>query len=673
MHRRGWTPGDLPGLVLDLACAAGGSWWIYSVAAVYAGLSFDTYMAGLFGFVPAAVALLVWVAWTPEGVETPASPEASDLPLQPSAGLAAASAVVITAWWALDLPFALGGLFAAVTVGVALWNRPWTPAFGPTVADRRDAAGLAVAIGAFCMFVAWVHHPIWDDAYHVNAILSTLEHPDLPLLSFDGLHGDTSVPIQQLIHRPQTHEVAVATLARLTGIDGRTLYWLVLPQLFAALLVIASWRLAKAVDARSAWLAAPLVVFVLVCWGGDIRTYGAYAVLRLFEGKAFFYGALIPALVVAAGRFATAPSARTWALLLLTQCWCAMFSSSALVLAPIAAGLALLPFLARRTAPTLAAGLAASAPLVAVLLLMKLEVSGVGGLRSDGWVRSGEAVIGTTLRAPLAMALFAASPLAVVLRRTPSGWLPAYALASFLLVFNAFTPAVLSRVASLFSWRLYWCVPLPALLATVVAMLTLALWDRRKGGAAVLVAFCVAFWAAGPTSWTYSENTSFRFMAWRNDPDVEATAEAVVALTTPADLVLAPPRVAERIAMQTGRPRLMSIREQYLVNLARHWGDDETLRRMRLMMLVEGTLPRLKKFQRTDQSVYRMRGDGFPPDAEPWREKEKAFADLETSEIRVVVVRDNVKFQDRLEAMGFREAVSFPRYQVFVRDPQPTR
>ena len=160
---------------------------------------------------------------------------------------------------------------------------------------------------------------------------------------------------------------------------------------------------------------------------------------------------------------------------------------------------------------------------------------------------------------------------------------------------------------------------------------------------------------------------------WRNDPDVEATAEAVVALTTPADLVLAPPRVAERIAMQTGRPRLMSIREQYLVNLARHWGDDETLRRMRLMMLVEGTLPRLKKFQRTDQSVYRMRGDGFPPDAEPWREKEKAFADLETSEIRVVVVRDNVKFQDRLEAMGFREAVSFPRYQVFVRDPQPTR
>jgi hypothetical protein len=40
-----------------------------------------------------------------------------------------------------------------------------------------------------------------DDGYYLNAVVQHLEHPTLAVLSFDGLHGDLTAPIQQVMHR----------------------------------------------------------------------------------------------------------------------------------------------------------------------------------------------------------------------------------------------------------------------------------------------------------------------------------------------------------------------------------------------------------------------------------------------------------------------------------------
>ena len=66
----------------------------------------------------------------------------------------------------------------------------------------------------------------------------------------------------------------------------------------------------------------------------------------------------------------------------------------------------------------------------------------------------------------------------------------------------------------------------------------------------------------------------------------------VLEITEPTHLVLADKRVAERITGLAGRPRLVSVRESYLTNLSRYWGDAEFQDRLAMMKLASESIPR---------------------------------------------------------------------------------
>lgn len=576
----------IPGLTVDAFAVGMGVWWLYSVSLVYAGRSFDELMLGL------PLALLVALG----AIGTLTRRWSSDRPAPVGAlpswlpWLLVPAVFGLIGWHVAALPFVVAWLpLALAVVGANLAIGPQVSLGSPT-ADRRDLLSIGLAVLVAAVVVTGTHRFEVDDAYHINAMISTLEHPDLPVLSFDGLHGDERAPIQQLIHRPQTYEILVAALARLTGADPRSIYWIHLPIGLAGLVVLSTWRLARLLDRRSAWLAIWVVFLIWNAWGDDYRTYGSYTYPRLFQGKPFFILFFVPALLTGGARFTATPSWRAFVVLLLTQCAAVTWTSSALVLSPVVAGIGLLSQVRpnRRSLLTAAVGLLASVPLAVSLILTKLELRAVGGLRHDGWIRDASAVLGTTDRAPLALLTLALLPLLGLLaRREGSAWLARVSGLFVLLVFNGFTaPFLAENVAELFSWRLYWTVPLPLWVA-----ITLALgmsFDGRgslahRAGRIALALFGLALFIGAGRQVHRNHRVSWSWWSHKTPFHHQVLAERVDELTDRGDLVAAAPRVAERVVGLDDRPFLTSVRQSYLTNLSRHWSPEETAGRQLLL------------------------------------------------------------------------------------------
>lgn len=649
---------SLPTMALDAFAILMGSWWLYSVVLVYSYQSFDTLVMGLFLPLLLGIALcaaLVRPAVAPLPVPEPTPP--SWLP----AGLLPVG-FGLGCWWALGLPFWFAWVPIAVYTGLLV--RYGGAMRGPASVElsTKDAVSLLLAMGFAFALVSGIHRPEVDDAYHINAMIGALEHPELPVLSFDGLHGDVNAPIQQLIHRPQTYEIFIAALARVTGMNPRSIYWMFLPALIGPLMAISVWRFLKALAPDHAWAAIWLVFAVWLAWGDDYRAYGSYTFARLSQGKPVFITLFVPAILYSAARYSDRPSARSFGLLCLTQCAAATYTSSALLLGPIAAGIGLLAQIrfTRRGLIVAALGLLASVPLLSALVAMKLEVMGVGGLRHDGWMRDMNVVLGTTLRAPLALFAVVLLPALLVARKSPAGpWAARLVAVSFLLVYNGMTaPFLADHVAELFSWRLYWIVPVPMLasLGVVVALGTAIhskRWPNIVGTVLVTLVLLGAFWTAGERAYER------RFITWKwwthKTPDLEQRlALKVLSFTESTDLVLAAPRVAERITGLDGRPRLISVRESYLTNLSRYWGEEQASERLAMM-----------KFAERPQTP---------------KEADAAIELIEAWCVDVIVFRryqskESKKLMKKLEPLGFVDNGRTKKYQMYRRTGEctPTR
>lgn len=508
-------------LVALLGCVA-----VVGIGSVYLGLSFDTYRWVL----PLAVPLAVLVLAAPSG-----GPVRKDLP-------------------------------GAV---------PWRPAEISALAGLCALAALATAL---------LHRPGGDDAYYLNAILAHLEHPDLPMLSFDGMHGDPTVPINQVSHRPQVYEITLAWVSHWTGVSGRILYWVVFPPVWAALIPLSNALLARRIAPRAAVVQAALVCVLLLLWGDGHRAFGNYAFVRIYQGKGLLISVVVPLVIWCALRFSRTPSIRTWALLLCAQVMGVGASSSGLVVLPVCAGIALLACVRRPWELFVAAvGVTASTPILAVLVRVQTELWS-DPLGEEGHVRAWTTLLGEH-RAWLVLGLFFAGPVLAWGAGLPGralwlrlvGW-------SVVLVLNPVSSRFAGTIAALFSYRLTWAVPVPTLIA-----LTLAVGCTLRGrtghvGRAVCAVLLVVFALRGDRTWDDPD----LFVALGEDRVLrkpEAAAREVLARTGPNDLVLAPYRVAGRLTNHSGRPRLVAVRDLYVLNLTRHFGEVEADERMALLKL----------------------------------------------------------------------------------------
>ena len=593
---------------MDAWIAGFGIWSLYGIGSVYLGRNFEQLMSGL--WIPALLATFLFVQLLRRG-----NPNNDPAPEAASAGAPSRFSLLTLLLAGACLMGWHSGLFLYQVAWVAallhLASLSWrgemaspTRAFiRPPRANGRDWLALSLVGGAALVATLGINRPDADDAYYFNVIISALDHPGLPVLSFDGMHGDTSAPIQELASRPQTYELLLAVLARLTGLAPDTLYYVFFPALFAVSFALAQWLLLKLIHPRAAWLGVALVFLALLCWGDGHRTFGNFAFVRLFQGKGVFISVCVPLIVYYALRFSGAPSVENWLLLMLAQCGAVAFTSSALFIAPGCMGLALLSCAnpTRRGLTRLAIGGLSCLPLFVTLLLVRAESLEAAPRWEEGFLRDLPSVIGATWRAPLS--LFAVLSLPWLARRnslSSAPWAARYVGLAFLLILNGITGPLLARwVAELFSWRIYWVLPIPLLAACAFATASLPRTEgrswRRPGiglaSAALATSGFLLFLSSGPWTPSAENRASWEWAKPKRQAREYEVARRIVEMAPPGSTVLAPVPIAGLLTHFHDGPRLVFVYERYLANLSGHWGTSESRKREGLAKLVTGQLP----------------------------------------------------------------------------------
>ncbi len=168
------------------------------------------------------------------------------------------------------------------------------PPFTPRSAPEKSAFMLTAALAIAVPYTLISHRPDADDALYLFFGLLPLDQPHQaidqamnPLLTHIGGHGRmlTSYPAIE------------AVVSYWTGVDFLQVHYLIVPAVAAMLSVLAYYGLFQRINGGHAALLTLMTVIILVLWGGQHRSPGNYAFVRLFQGKAMFYVVVCPYLV----------------------------------------------------------------------------------------------------------------------------------------------------------------------------------------------------------------------------------------------------------------------------------------------------------------------------------------------------------------------------------------
>jgi hypothetical protein len=553
--------------------------------------------------------------------------------------------------------FAIACVYGGVSFTVMSWLAPlvllvgmlvWLWAAEDAPLRRTRSPLVAVTAMASAVAVLGLNRPDMDDAYYLNAAMQTVANPDLAVLSFDGMHGDVTVPIQQLIHRPQTYELLVASVMSWSGISGDFAYFVLLPAMFALLATAVTSTFLRELGVRWFGVGTLFWLVLMLAWGDGHRTFGNFGLVRLFQGKGLFLCIGVPVIVLMAKRFMDRPSAGRWLMMALAGLAAVSFTSSGLLIAPVCIGIALLAGVRDpRSLIRSGFGLLAATPVLAILGLVQRELSTQGPLISDGDVATMWSVLGAS-RGWWVLALLTWLPLLAFWRALPSRrWLLAYTGLAFLLVLNGQTAQPLAdHVAALFSWRLYWVIPVPLLLSAAFAIAVRGAPNRFGAPAWVALVAAGGLLFSGPWVPRKGNQTRWTFAQPKRPATEDALNRKVRELTAADDLVLMPQYPASFMTHHLDAPRMVAVRHFYVKNLARHWGQQETNDRLALMRLVE------KKVSAA--------------------ETHRGLIQIEDRGIDLVVTcckaRDNGVLGDGLKSRGFTR-VADGKYPIWTRTP----
>lgn len=506
------------------------------------------------------------------------------------------AAVIVLAYWLTEsyLLFWIAGMvFVAVTVFVEKRvEHGSVPHRVLPEASSTAWIGIAALSGALLTSVS--HRPDWDDAMYVGLATRAQAQTDAALL------GREVAPY----YRVHTYEPFVAALASFTGLPVPFVYYIVLPTLMGFLVVVVQCLATRELGGGHV-LGFAMILIALVSWGDHHHSFGNFAFVRLFQGKAVVVSFFVPAILYYVARYVRAPSVRNWTLLALAQVAAVGFSSNALVVAPLSATAFLIASLRKARAPVKHAGLGLLASGYPVLMLLVASTSMYGWDRvsavlSDGLTRAATVwrgaagvdtvaglheVLGGGLRGYLA--LFSLLGLAAVPSRPATHLSGArLALAILAILLNPFSGGLLKPFAQSMTWRIFWTVPFPVILALFTASLAILLRcaNWRRLGLAASATMCCAF-AFAPGIWTLAaaDGTRIAFPEYK----VDATywvADAAIRVTEPGGSILAPESVAVWIPTFSNPPRAVAVRRMYLDRLP---AAEQSIR-LRLFDLVEG-------------------------------------------------------------------------------------
>jgi hypothetical protein len=547
--------------VLDLVVLAFAAWTAVYHACLILGLG--TLWAGLAW--AAALVPCGWLAFRPDeprtpGPEAPAptawSPRRVTLVLGVYAAAAAAAAAAFglssghwkRVWLLLFATAAAGVVLAWLRSGGRLrlgaLEREDEPAV--TWPDAAVALAWAAGLATFSLFLVDTDP---DDAQYVRLSTWIAEHGEFPLR--DTIFSDQVFPA--IIYPPvSSFEGLVGLVARVGGISGPNVAYLVVPPLAIALSVLAIWRLLRAWRAQMVGVALTTSMVFLIWAAQDHRTFGSFFVGRVWQGKAIFVALLVPLLFVLLLEWAERPGRRQGLLLFAAGAAGIGLTSSGTFLVPIVSAACLAP-LALRAWRQAALGftLAAAYPLVALATSVA-----VGGHRASV-DRALDVVVNEIARMVLGsgwlafVAVFAAlaGPLALGNRRAAP-----MAAGTLLLVLVVYTPGVPTLVwettgIGRILWRVAWLIPVAALVGVLATAVTARVRSPLLAAVpAVLVCVSVIVWGNPVWNGIVVKNRP----SWKRLEVDTTAARRILDRAEPGDVVLAPMGLSQTVLTMSG-------------------------------------------------------------------------------------------------------------------------
>lgn len=583
---------------IALATVLTGAWTVHAQLGIVAGFSFATIRNLAFVPLVASLVLLVRARWFVHDDAT-----------EPAEFVHAVGTRTVMLWIAGAALIALAHLVtgsdwvfwagAALLLGHGLtFNRQITrrPVSAYDSGGRLETVVLATLCLTAMILTAGVNRPDPDDAYFLNAAVAAMEFPAITPQEFDAMHRDGLPPVEQMLHLPETYGLLVAVLAVLFRASAETIYYMVLPPLWAALGTLVTWAtLRYLLPARSAMWGTAAFVFLMFFWGDGHRTFGNFGFVRIFQGKAIYVTVFLPLLMLLALRFRDRPDWRSWTLLALAQCAAAGLTVNGVVVAPLAAGLALvaLPRIDRDWLRVTAAGVAASLPLIVLTVLLALRMAPWLGATDLAPAMLGYGTLGAA-RVPLILfALMLIPLLAMLARARHTGWLAWYVWLVVLIMLMPATSAVAARLLGpVYSWRLLWAVPIPLLISLAIALSIGAATGRyRKPAMALIVAWLMAFALVDVPAVTRQLFSPSNIVLPKADRSRYAIARDVAATAQPEKPALLPERIAIYMTGTPGSPPLVGVRELYLSKLPGFVPESEVADRTRLLRYVSDRDP----------------------------------------------------------------------------------
>jgi len=430
------------------------------------------------------------------------------------------------------------------------------------------------------------HRPDADDASYLNLIVSALDFPNQPFLTYDGIHGILNIPLNTPTYCIHSYEMFVAFLADICHLSPIFVYHLVLPPLFAVFVIIANYLVLQKFYPQNHLWGLIFVFLIILFWGDAHRTFSNFSLIRLFQGKAIMVSAYIPLVYFYAVEFVQKRSMRCWLMLFLVQIGAVGFSSSALVAAPLALSFVLLGAWRpnKNQSKVLFLGLLSSIYVVVIGLSLTPDFGSYPGfdvktastdfcetdpaldtVMGDGWLKY--------------FGLF--SILAFAIQKKRSLYLfigTGIPLVGIALLFSPWSSDFISKtVVGNMSWRMFWALPFPLIMGMAAVNIS-SVEYRFKGVRAGPILYCLAIILCSVYSqqWTISnENKTTMSLPYYKVDEYYMTAKAVNALTPDKGLVLAPFQVAKWLPTFREYPYVIYSRKMYLGKLRRFMGEKE--------------------------------------------------------------------------------------------------
>lgn len=489
-----------------------------------------------------------------------------------------------------------------------------------------------------------------DDAFYVAISAFSASHPQEALFAFDPMHGDRSLPLMFPTYRFAASELLVGAFAYLLNISAMDVAYKILPPVWAMFSVVCIFLLAQELMPRRWIMLGIATLFLILILGECHRGPANMAFVRLFQGKAVYVSAIVPAIFYLTARYFS-PRGKAADLFLLgcVQITAIGMTGSAILFAPMAGFIALLSNYilfslngGKRKLKRLLGTFLIVFPYAAIAIfeLQNRYLALLPPFKRESSAQIWESIFGSNQQYLLAILLLSGPLLA-------KDRLLRYRLAIPTFLFFMFLAPWFTQIFyTPIYWRISWLFPILIFSACSICIILDKLFFEKDRKILVMLLFALILYLIAvslPLNTLRVGNNVYWGFAERKIPSGDlAVAEKAAILCGQTGMLLAPEAIAGIISRFEKHPVLICVRREYIDALASEMGLKNYSERLLLCDFVSGK------------------------DALDWQSIQKA---LESNNVKTIVIHSknmSVNKDTLFEAAGFYQECSIHNYQIWI-------